>query len=268
MSPDSTGPDGQPRNRRVAPAEYGAPLDLSFGAPQDAASAAPSADGAGAEATDAGGAARPRRVLSRRERVLRGALAAALLVGAGVGGWYALPVKTVTVEGNQRLPEARVLELAGLQPGFGWLYYGAWRARGLLDSPWVASATVTRVFPGTVRIRVTERVARVRLQQPDGSVLTVAGDGTPLPGALNTQTLPLVSGWGPARLGDVLQVLTALSRYNVQSVVFTPTGLTVKLPSGSVWSGDPQALLKYAGSISMYPNKDISIYPWGVSVQE
>ncbi|MFC6748072.1 hypothetical protein [Deinococcus aquaticus] len=71
MSPDSTGPDGQPRNRRVAPAEYGAPLDLSFGAPQDAASAASSADGAGAEATDAG-AARPRRVLSRRERVLRG----------------------------------------------------------------------------------------------------------------------------------------------------------------------------------------------------
>ncbi|WP_291427862.1 FtsQ-type POTRA domain-containing protein [Deinococcus sp.] len=265
MKPDST-VNGQPRNRRVAAAEDGAPLDLCFGTPQGLAS--DSADGARAETGRVEGGEQPRRVVSRRAWILRGVLGAALLAGAAVGGWYALPVKTVAVEGNERLTDARVLELAGLQPGFGWLYYGAWRARGLLDSPWVASATVTRVFPGTVRIRVNERVARARYERPDGLVLTVAGDGTPLPGALNTQTLPLVSGWGPPRLGDVLPVLSALSRYNVQSVVFTPTGLTLKLPSGSIWSGDPQALVKYAGSIDMFPSKNIFIYPWGVSVQE
>ncbi|MBX8464570.1 FtsQ-type POTRA domain-containing protein [Deinococcus sp. RIT780] len=195
-------------------------------------------------------------------------LAAALVAGAGVGAWFALPVRTVQVGGNARLSEARVQELAGLREGFGWLYYGAWRARGLLDSPWVASARVVRVFPDTVRVEVTERVPRVRLARPDGSVVVAAADGTVLPGAALSGSLPLVSGWGPDRLPDVLRVLGALSGYNVQSVVFTPTGLSVKLPSGSVWSGDLQALLKYAGSISMYPNSDISIYPWGVSVQE
>ncbi|GGR45049.1 hypothetical protein GCM10008959_02690 [Deinococcus seoulensis] len=256
----SADPDGPPRNRRLSPQEYGGAVDLSFG-PQESAEAREAPAESPPEV-------RPRRVLSRRQWALRGVLSAALVAGAGVGLWYALPVKTVTVEGNRRLPEGRVVELAGLQGSFGWLYYGAWRARGLLDSPWVASASVTRVFPDTVQIRVTERVARVRLQRPDGSVVAVSVDGTPLPGAVNTQKLPLVSGWGPDRLDEVLQVLAALSRYNVQSVVFTPTGLTVKLPSGSVWSGDPQALLKYAGSISMYPDKDISIYPWGVSVQE
>ncbi|OOV16082.1 cell division protein FtsQ [Deinococcus sp. LM3] len=195
-------------------------------------------------------------------------LAAALVAGAGVGAWFALPVRTVQVGGNARLSEARVQELAGLREGFGWLYYGAWRARGLLDSPWVASARVVRVFPDTVRVEVTERMPRVRLARPDGSVVVAAADGTVLPGAALSGSLPLVSGWGPDRLPDVLRVLGALSGYNVQSVVFTPTGLSVKLPSGSVWSGDLQALLKYAGSISMYPNSDISIYPWGVSVQE
>ncbi|GAA0521097.1 cell division protein FtsQ/DivIB [Deinococcus depolymerans] len=209
-----------------------------------------------------------RRGRVRAWRGWRPLLAAALVAGAGVGAWFALPVRTVQIEGNARLSAARVQELAGLREGFGWLYYGAWRARGLLDSPWVASARVVRVFPDTVRVEVTERVPRVRLARPDGSVVAVAADGTVLPGAATGASLPLVSGWGPDRLPEVLRVLGALSRYNVQSVVFTPTGLSVKLPSGSVWSGDLQALLKYAGSISMYPNSDISIYPWGVSVQE
>ena len=209
-----------------------------------------------------------RRGRLRAWRGWRPLLAAALVAGAGVSAWFALPVRTVQVGGNARLSEARVQELAGLREGFGWLYYGAWRARGLLDSPWVASARVVRVFPDTVRVEVTERVPRVRLARPDGSVVVAAADGTVLPGAALSGSLPLVSGWGPDRLPDVLRVLGALSGYNVQSVVFTPTGLSVKLPSGSVWSGDLQALLKYAGSISMYPNSDISIYPWGVSVQE
>ena len=56
--------------------------------------------------------------------------------------------------------------------------------------------------------------------------------------------------------------------YTVQSVTYTPSGVSVKLKTGSVWSGDLRALVKYAGSISMYPDRDIFIYPWGVSVQE
>ena len=251
--------------RRAAPTVADAPAGTVPPAPLTVQP--PTAVGAdpGGEVTPEGPARRGRL---RAWRGWRPLLAAALVAGAGVGAWFALPVRTVQVGGHARLSEARVQELAGLREGFGWLYYGAWRARGLLDSPWVASARVVRVFPDTVRVEVTERVPRVRLARPDGSVVVAAADGTVLPGAALSGSLPLVSGWGPDRLPDVLRVLGALSGYNVQSVVFTPTGLSVKLPSGSVWSGDLQALLKYAGSISMYPNSDISIYPWGVSVQE
>ncbi|WP_240501256.1 FtsQ-type POTRA domain-containing protein [Deinococcus sp. LM3] len=251
--------------RRAAPTVADAPDGTVPPAPLTVQPPAAVVPDPGGEVTPEGPARRGRL---RAWRGWRPLLAAALVAGAGVGAWFALPVRTVQVGGNARLSEARVQELAGLREGFGWLYYGAWRARGLLDSPWVASARVVRVFPDTVRVEVTERMPRVRLARPDGSVVVAAADGTVLPGAALSGSLPLVSGWGPDRLPDVLRVLGALSGYNVQSVVFTPTGLSVKLPSGSVWSGDLQALLKYAGSISMYPNSDISIYPWGVSVQE
>ncbi|UBV41593.1 FtsQ-type POTRA domain-containing protein [Deinococcus taeanensis] len=209
-----------------------------------------------------------RRSQASRRRPWWALAAATLLLSAGVGAWYGLPVRTVTVSGNERLSAQRVQALAGLSPDFGWLYYGAWRARGLLSSPWVASAVVTRTFPDRVSITLTERVPRARLKRPDGQVVAVAADGTVLPGATATESLPLISGWGPDRTPDMLGLLQSLDRYNVQSVAYSPTGVTVKLPSGSVWSGDLQALVKYAGSISMYPDSDIFIYPWGVSVQE
>ncbi|GGK92100.1 cell division protein FtsQ/DivIB [Deinococcus radiotolerans] len=211
------------------------------------------------------------KVASRRRRSRRplwAAVAAALLVGAGVGAWFALPVNTVTVSGAAHLQPAQVRSLAGLNGPFGWLYYGRWRARGLLDSPWVQSAVVTRTFPDRVAIQVTERRPRARWQRRDGSVVALARDGTVLPGAAGTGSLPLIGGWGPDRVPEVLQLLDTLGRYNVQSVRYTPSGVTVKLRSSSVWSGDLRSLVKYAGSISMYPDSDIYIYPWGVSVQE
>ncbi|GGR80684.1 cell division protein FtsQ/DivIB [Deinococcus sedimenti] len=260
-----TGPvrGDRPRNRRLEssadplPAEAGSVVDLSFpGRPL------PEPD------PDSASEAVPPQRRRRSRRPLYGALAALLLVGAGVGAWFALPVRTVTVAGQSRLSEARVRALAGLDGEFGWLYYGRWRARGLLDSPWVQSAVVTRTFPDRVAIQVTERTPRARYQRRDGVVVTLARDGTVLPGATGTAQLPLIRGWGPDRVPEVLHLLDTLARYNVQSVMYTPSGVTVKLRSSSVWSGDLRALVKYAGSISMYPDSDIYIYPWGVSVQE
>ncbi|MFB9992420.1 cell division protein FtsQ/DivIB [Deinococcus oregonensis] len=207
-------------------------------------------------------ALRPRR--TRLWTALGVTLAAAALVGA----WFALPVRTITVSGNRQLSEARVLELAGLKPQFGWLYYGAWRARSLAENPWMLSAEIVKHFPDSVSINMVERVAYARWQRPDGSVVTLAADGTVLPGAALNSKLPLLGGWGPDRLTDALYVTQLLSRYTVQSVAYTPSGVTVKTGLGAVWSGDLKSLVKYAGSISMYPNKKINIYPWGVSVQE
>lgn len=214
------------------------------------------------ESTPLPPAPKPRR--TRLWTALGVVLAAAALAGA----WFALPIRTVTVTGNSQLSEARVQELAGLTPQFGWLYYGAWRARALASHPWMLSAKIVRKFPDAVSVDVVERVPYARWQRPDSSIVTIAADGTVLPGAALSSKLPLLGGWGPDRLADALYVTQLLSRYTVQSVAYTPSGVTVKTGQGAVWSGDLKSLVKYAGSISMYPNKKINIYPWGVSVQE
>ncbi|ACO46410.1 putative Cell division protein FtsQ [Deinococcus deserti VCD115] len=190
------------------------------------------------------------------------------LAGALVASWVLLPIRQVTVGGNERLKAAQIRQLAGATPEFGWLYYGSWRARGLLNSPWIQSAVVTRRFPDQVTIQVTERQPVALWKRTDRETVMVAADGTVLPQAGAPATLPVIQGWGPTRLPDALTVLRALGQYNVKSVMYSPSGFKVKLAAGSVWSGDVQALLKYAGSISMYPDKNINIYPWGVSVQE
>ncbi|MFC4637222.1 cell division protein FtsQ/DivIB [Deinococcus hohokamensis] len=213
----------------------------------------------------------PRRVGRLRRLPWARMLLGLALAGALVASLVALPVRQVTVSGHSRLTEAQVRRLAGLggaENSFGWLYYGAWRARGLLQNPWVQAAVVTRTFPDRVAIQVTERRPLALFTRLDGRTVMVAQDGTLLPRAGAPVNLPVIQGWGPERLSDALQVLRALGQYNVKSVLYSPSGLKVKLAAGSVWSGDVHALLKYAGSISMYPNKNINIYPWGVSVQE
>ncbi|WP_026332215.1 cell division protein FtsQ/DivIB [Deinococcus apachensis] len=206
--------------------------------------------------------------LRRRWGRLWWTLGAVALAGALAASWFALPIRAVTVTGNTRLSEAQVRKLAGLTSGFAWPYYGTWRAQGLRRSPWISSAVVTRRFPDTVEVRVTERVPFARLQQPGGRVVVLAEDGMVLPGAREVDALPLLTGWGPGRVGDALFVARALRGYNVQSVEYTPSGITARTASGSVWSGDLRTLLKYAGALVQFPNKQIHIYPWGVSVQE
>ncbi|SMB94689.1 cell division protein FtsQ/DivIB [Deinococcus hopiensis] len=207
----------------------------------------------------------PRR---RNWRPLWWTLGVLLVLGALAGSWFGLPIRNVAVEGNVRLSPGQIKALAGLTPGFAWPYYGAWRAQGLRRSPWIRSATVTRRFPDAVTVRVTERVPYARWKKSDGRTVAVAEDGLVLPGAQHVGALPLLSGWGPNRAHEALFVLRTLRGYNVQSVAYTPSGITVKTATGSLWAGDPKYLLKYAGATVQFPSKSIHIYPWGVSVQE
>lgn len=197
------------------------------------------------------------------------ALGLTLTAAALAGAWFGLPIRSVLInKAGTQLSHARVKELAGLTPDFGWLYYGAWRAKALANHPWIQSAKIVKKFPDNVSVEIVERKPYARWKRLDGSIVTLAADGTVLPGAALNSTLPLLGGWGPDRLADALYVTQLLSRYTVQSVAYTPSGVTVNTGLGAVWSGDLKSLVKYAGSISMYPNKKINIYPWGVSVQE
>lgn len=197
------------------------------------------------------------------------ALSSVLALLAGL--WFLLPIRSVTVTGNRHLSAAQVEGLAGLTPPFygasrpgGWLYYGGWRAAGLRTSPWIASAQITRRFPGSVELNIAERVPAARWQQ-GAKVVVIAWDGTVLPGAAPTG--PLLTGWGPDRLPLVRSAAQAFGRYTVESVRYTPSGVVVQTAQGTVWSGTLDSLLKYSGSVKMFAGKRINIYPWGVSVQ-
>ena len=214
-------------------------------------------------------ARKPRGWFWRQYRVfLSVMLGALLLIGAAVGLWYGLPIRTVEVSGNKQLTLLEVKRLAGLSNAepFGWLYYGAWLAQALADNAWVESAHITRVFPGRIEVRLQERVPVAQLRDRSGVISVVAADGTPLPGAQATG--PVISGWGPDRMSESLFAARALARYNVQSVTYTPTGLTVHTSQGTIWSGNSALLLKYAKAIETQAQGGrINLYPWGVSVQ-
>ncbi len=100
-----------------------------------------------------------------RSRALRWAVAAVLMFAAMAYGFVRLSargvftVDRVIVHGNSRLSTGEVLMLVdGLK---GESVFSAdlerYRAR-LLDSPWVADATMRRVLPSTIDLRLVERV--------------------------------------------------------------------------------------------------------------
>lgn len=198
-------------------------------------------------------------------RFLAGAVVVAVLLA---GSWYGLPIQEVEIVGNNNLEVSEVKKLIGMTPGFGWLYYGAWRAKGALKSPWIESVKLTRVFPNKVHVLVKEYVPFVRYQPVKGKEQVFSENGQSLPMTSDSTGLPLVKGWGPDRVNDAILIVRAMRHYNIKTVEFTPSGLTVHTADAAVWSGDLKSLMKYAGSIGMYPNKQIHIYPWGVSVQQ
>ena len=214
--------------------------------------------------------AKPPRSFWRRFRLpILLTLLVLIIVGAAVGAWYGLPIKTVQISGNKHLTAAKVKQLAGLSrknTPLGWLYYGAWRATGLTQEPWIKSARIIRVFPDRVKVDITERSPAAQVQDGGGTTSVVAEDGTVLPGA--SPIGPIISGWGPDRTLEALYAAKAFSRYNVESVKYTPTGITLQTGQGSIWSGSLALLLKYGqASETQAQTGRINIYPWGVSVQ-
>jgi cell division protein FtsQ len=128
---------------------------------------------------------RQQRQQSREFRNRALAIGAVALVAIGLIGWIALyrsqafEVRNVTVIGNSRVPTARVLELAGVPPKTTLLRAPIEQVvAGLAADPWIASATVERVWPDTLKIVVAERVPLAAVELPDKSQWLVDGSGT------------------------------------------------------------------------------------------
>lgn len=102
----------------------------------------------------------------------------------------------VTIDGIARLPEARILEIAGISPLNSLAFLGVAEIRDrLLAEPFIKSAEVRKLYPRDLAITIAERQPYA-LWQLNGELFVIAADGTPID-KLRDPTLvdlPLVVG--------------------------------------------------------------------------
>jgi cell division protein FtsQ len=153
-------------------------------------------------------------------------------------------ITSIQLAGGKQITREELLTTAGVTGRTSLLFLDATAARARLKTnPWIAEATVLKLYPGRLRVAVTEREA-FALWQKDGKVSVISSDGTVLEPyvARRFADLPLVVGAGaetgakdflavvdkfPTIRGQVgAAVLVAERRWNLK----LKNGMNVQLP--------------------------------------
>lgn len=133
----------------------------------------------------------------------------AFTVGDYVTARTGFGIKTVVITGHEEVRESDVLRALEIGESTSLLTFNAqWARRRLSDIAWVKSATVQKLFPGTLRIDLVEREPYA-LWQLGGIISLVDRDGEVI-GELGDQRfagLPLVVGSGANKRVDELMDL-------------------------------------------------------------
>ena len=119
-------------------------------------------------------------------------------------------ITEVSLSGQRQVSREDIFAAAGVTENASLLFLDVAQARARLEAlPWVAEATVRKLYPDHLQITITEREA-FALWQLNGKVQVIAADGT----VLSTQVeprlanLPFVVGNGAARKArDFLAIL-------------------------------------------------------------
>jgi cell division protein FtsQ len=116
----------------------------------------------------------------------------------------------VAINGRKQLTQDEVLAIGGVNGRSSLLFLDAAAVRDKLKAnPWIADATVLKLYPGQLQIDITERSA-FALWQLDGRLSVIADDGAVLEPYLSRRfiSLPLVVGKGAeTRAKDFLALL-------------------------------------------------------------
>jgi cell division protein FtsQ len=122
-------------------------------------------------------------------------------------------ISEIVFAGQKQLSRDDILSGAGVTGRSSLLFLDATRARAaLMSNPWIAEATVLKLYPGRLSISIKERQA-FALWQKDGDLSVIADDGTVLEPftAHRFAGLPLVVGIGAQR--EAHDFLAMLARY-------------------------------------------------------
>jgi cell division protein FtsQ len=180
---------------------------------------------------------RIRRRRQQQRRIALGTVSAVVVAGCAIGAWYVgrdgriaaftaetqdriaqagadlnLVVESVQVEGRQRAEGQAILKALGVARGTPILAVDLDAAKARLETvPWVRSASIERLLPDTLFVRITER-APLALWQHGGKFDLVDQDGNIIINAdiADYPALPQVVGIGaPAAAPDLLRVLNS-----------------------------------------------------------
>lgn len=173
-----------------------------------------------------------------RKRILAAVAAILVALVVAVGVVWVFPVLRVSgyeVTGSAHTPQEEIVEATGVEEGDNLVRVDAGRAaRGVADLPWVHGATVSRGWPGTLEVAVTERRAVLFTREADGDHL-IDEDGVPFIIDVPPEDSVEVTG-EPESFGGIADVVTALPehiRWIVASVDAPgPHELTLHLHDG------------------------------------
>src|ERR1700694_2023879 len=157
-------------------------------------------------------------------------------------------ITTVAINGRKQLTQDEVLAVGGVNGRSSLLFLDAATVRDKLKAnPWIADATILKLYPGRLQIDIVER-SPFALWQQDGRLSVIADDGTVLEPYMSRRfiSLPLVVGKGAeTRARDFLALLARYPpvRAATKAAVFVgerrwnlrlKDGLDIRLPENDV----------------------------------
>ena len=157
-------------------------------------------------------------------------------------------ITAVAINGRKQLTQDEVLAIGGVNGRSSLLFLDAATVRDKLKTnPWIADATVLKLYPGQLQIDVVER-SPFALWQQDGRLSVIAEDGAVLEPYMSRRfvSLPLVVGKGAeTRARDFLALLARYPQVRVatKAAIFVgerrwnlrlKDGLDIRLPENDV----------------------------------
>ena len=157
-------------------------------------------------------------------------------------------ITSVAINGRKQLSQDEVLAVGGVNGRASLLFLDAATVRDKLKAnPWIAEATVLKLYPGHLKIDIVER-SPFALWQQDGRLSVIADDGAVLEPYVSRRflSLPLVVGKGAeTRARDFLALLARYpqARAATKAAIFVgerrwnlrlKDGLDIRLPENDV----------------------------------